>query len=150
MTNNQKDQMLQIAIADGKALVILSMIKCGNEFDLLVKSINRSMELELISHETSINMEIEGEKHSFKGLFKEYSDTKKQASFVMKHPILFCIDFGDFRYEGMMPKGTRENLRRHNVKEIVFAVSNQVAPSYATKSKKMKKVTISGISNIQI
>ncbi|HHY74903.1 MAG TPA: hypothetical protein GX497_17075 [Bacillus bacterium] len=83
-------------------------------------------------------MQIEGKEYNFKG------------SFVMNHPVLFRLDFGGFRYEGLMPKGTSDNLRKSKVKEIVFEVTNQIVPTFATNNVKMDKFTVTGIKDIKL
>ncbi|RSK28514.1 hypothetical protein EJF36_17480 [Bacillus sp. HMF5848] len=145
--NNNQDVMLQMAVTNGKALVILSLINRPDIYMDVVKEIEKNMDLELTSHRHSLDVKAEGTRILYKGSFKEYKDIEQKAEFIMKNPIRFDINFNGYVFEGMMPKGVLDNLRNNNVKEIIFQVSNQFVKGRKSYIK-MNQVVVTGIKNI--
>lgn len=148
MLNNQ-NELLQLAIADGKVIVILSLIDRDDLFKEVVEGIMANTQLELISEKKRLESEFDGKKVIFKGLMKEYRDVAKEATFVMVDSERFGLEFGHYKYEGFFAKGIRRKIEKE-IKEVVFDVTNTLTVGKLPTRLGMNKFTITGIKNIII
>lgn len=56
MKNNHDDEMLQVAIADGKAIIMLSLINRADLFNEIVRGISKNVNLELFQRKRRLTL----------------------------------------------------------------------------------------------
>lgn len=138
MQSNIEDTMLAVAIAKKRAIVILTLIDQEETYNEVLNSVLANLKVEQVVRNNRLNSE--------RGM-KEYRDCEGKAKFIMTDSQKFCLEFGNYRYEGYFPMGTKEKLKE-KVTEIIFYVSNTVKVGMKPTRIAVKNFSVLGIENI--
>lgn len=115
----------------------------------MTQGIMANLELEPISKQKRLNLGLDGQKLKDDRFIKEYCDKQGKARFIMTDSQKFSVEFGQYKYEGYFPIGTRMKFQR-GVQEITFYVSNAVKVEGKPVSMAINRLAVSGIKNIKL
>ncbi|MCR6112638.1 hypothetical protein HXA35_20075 [Bacillus sp. A301a_S52] len=148
MKNDNEDILLSVAIAKKKAIIMLSLIEREDIYNEVVQGIMANMELELVSKQR-LNLGQDVRKITDNRFMKEYRDKETKARFIMTDSQKFSVEFGQYKYEGYFPIGTREKFQR-GVKEVTFYVSNAMKVEERPTIMEINRFAVTGIKNIKV
>jgi hypothetical protein len=146
--NDNEDILLSVAIAKKKAIIMLSLIEREDIYNEVVQGIMANMELELVSKQR-LNLGQDVRKITDNRFMKEYRDKETKARFIMTDSQKFSVEFGQYKYEGYFPIGTREKFQR-GVKEVTFYVSNAMKVEERPTIMEINRFAVTGIKNIKV
>ncbi|MGX1447699.1 hypothetical protein ACUXOD_001447 [Bacillus sp. 153480037-1] len=148
MKNDNEDIMLSVAIAKKKAIIMLSLIEREYIYNEVIQGIMANMELELVSKQR-LNLGQDVRTLTDNRFMKEYRDKEKKARFIMTDSQKFSVEFGQYKYEGYFPVGTREKFQR-GVNEVTFYVSNAMKVEDRPTIMEINRFAVTGIKNIKV
>jgi hypothetical protein len=149
MKNDNEDIMLSVAIAKEKAIIMLSLIEREDIYNEVTQGILANLELEPISKQKRLNLGKDARHFTDNRFMKEYRDNEEKARFIMTDSQKFSLEFGQYKYEGYFPIGTRMKFQR-GVKEVTFYVSNAMKMKERPTSMAINRFAVSGIKNIKL
>ncbi|PMC35741.1 hypothetical protein CJ195_18355 [Bacillus sp. UMB0899] len=146
--NDNEDIMLSVAFAKKKAIIMLSLIEREDIYNEVIQGIMANMELELVSKQR-FNLGQDVRQLTDNRFMKEYRDKETKARFIMTNSQRFSVEFGEYKYEGYFPVGTREKFQR-GVKEVTFYVSNAMKVKERPTSMSINRFAVTEIKKIKV
>ena len=128
---------------------MLSLIEREDIYNEVTQGILANLKLEPISKQKRLNLGQDARHFTDNRFMKEYRDNEEKARFIMTDSQRFSLEFGQYKYEGYFPVGTRMKFQR-GVKEVTFYVSNAMKVKERPTSMTINRFAVSGIKNIKL